>query len=88
MHWLEMREAVPTIRALRDHAERLRRHELERAHKALANGDDLQQVLESMSQSLTNKLLHGPSHALNNVRGDERTQLEILLRQLYQIHNS
>ncbi|HEY3327188.1 MAG TPA: glutamyl-tRNA reductase [Novimethylophilus sp.] len=88
MHWLEMREAVPTIRALRDHAERLRRHELERAHKALANGEELQQVLESMSQSLTNKLLHGPSHALNNVRGDERAQLETLLRQLYQIHNS
>jgi glutamyl-tRNA reductase len=79
---------VPTIRALRDHAERLRRHELEKAMKALAHGEDLQQVLESMSQALTNKLLHGPSHALNNVSGDEREQLESLLRQLYQIRNS
>src|SRR5262249_47457721 len=29
MHWLEGRELVPTIRALRDQAERARRHELE-----------------------------------------------------------
>jgi glutamyl-tRNA reductase len=88
MHWLEMREAVPTIRALRDHAERLRRHEMEKAQKALVNGEDPQQVLEAMSQAITNKLLHGPSHALNNVSGDEREQLEALLRHLYQIRNS
>lgn len=87
MHWLEMRESVPTIRALRDHAERLRRHELEKAQKALAHGEDLQNVLDSMSMALTNKLLHGPSHALNNASGQEREQLEALLRQLYQIRN-
>ncbi len=87
MHWLETREAVPTIRALRDHAERLRRHELEKAQKALAHGEDLNHVLEAMSQALTNKLLHGPSHALHNVSGDEREHLEALLRQLYQIRN-
>ena len=33
LHWMESREAVPTIRALRDHAERNRRHELEKALK-------------------------------------------------------
>ena len=88
MHWLEMREAVPTIRALRDHAERLRRHEMEKAQKALVNGEDPHEVLEAMSQAITNKLLHGPSHALNNVSGDEREELEALLRHLYQIRNS
>lgn len=88
MHWLEMRESVPTIRALRDHAERLRRHELEKAQKALAHGEDLQQVLESMSQALTNKLLHGPSHALNSASGDEREQIEALLRSVYRLHGN
>ena len=38
MHWLGNRELVPTIRALRDSAERARRHELERAMKRLARG--------------------------------------------------
>jgi len=88
MHWLEMRESVPTIRALRDHAERLRRHELEKAQKALAHGEDLQLVLESMSQALTNKLLHGPSHALNTASGDEREQIEALLRSVYRLHGN
>src|SRR3989338_6781972 len=87
MHWMEMREAVPTIRALRDHAERLRRHELEKAQKLLAHGEDPQQVLDALSSALTNKFLHGPSHALNTVKGEEREQMEALLRQLYQIRN-
>ncbi len=39
MHWFETRELVPTIRALRDQAERMRRHEFDRAAKLLAKGD-------------------------------------------------
>ncbi|MFA6179130.1 MAG: glutamyl-tRNA reductase [Methylophilaceae bacterium] len=85
MHWLKTRDSVPTIRALRDQAEKLRRHELDKAQKLLARGEDPTAVLEALSNALTNKLLHGPSHALNNSTGDEHQQLEALLRQLYQI---
>ena len=46
-------------------------------------GDDPALVLENLSNALTNKLLHGPSHALNHSTGDER--LEALLRQIYQL---
>jgi len=85
MHWMKTRDAVPTIRALRDQAEKLRRNELEKAQKLLARGEDPIAVMEALSNALTNKLLHGPSHALNNSQGDEHIQLELLLRQLYQI---
>ena len=85
MHWLETRDSVPTIRALRDHAEKLRRDEMEKALKALAQGEDPQQILEQLSNTLTNKLLHAPSHALNNMQGEQREQVENLLRQLYQL---
>jgi glutamyl-tRNA reductase len=85
MHWLQTREAVPTIRALRDQAERTRRHEMEKALKQLARGDDPQQVLEALSNTLTNKFLHAPSHALNTTTGEDREALESLMRQLYQI---
>lgn len=87
MHWLQTREAVPTIRALRDQADRLRRHELEKAQKMLARGDEPTQVLETLSNALTNKLLHAPSHALNHSTGEEHARLEELLRHLYQLHN-
>jgi glutamyl-tRNA reductase len=65
MHWMRLREGVPLIRALREEADAARREELERALKALARGEDPAQVLESLSRSLTNKLLHAPTQALS-----------------------
>ncbi|MDP2242133.1 MAG: glutamyl-tRNA reductase [Burkholderiales bacterium] len=85
MHWLGNRELVPTIRALRDAAERSRRHELERALRRLGHGDDPQLVLEQLSRALTNKFLHPPSHALNYASEEDREQLASMLRRLYQI---
>jgi glutamyl-tRNA reductase len=64
MRWMKVRETVPLIRQLREHAEETRRQELDRALKALARGEDPAVVLESLSQVLTNKLLHAPTQAL------------------------
>jgi glutamyl-tRNA reductase len=86
LHWMDTRSVVPTIRCLRDHAERMRRHELERAERLLANGEDPREVIEQMSRALSNKFLHSPSHALNHATGEERAQLDTLLRRLYNIH--
>ncbi len=86
MHWLGNRELVPTIRALRDSAERARRHEVERALRRLAKGEDSKIVLESLSHALSNKLLHPPTHALSHAREDDRAELARLLARLYQIH--
>ena len=88
MHWLKTRDAVPTIRALRDQAEVLRLSELEKAQKLLAKGEDPAAVIEALSNALTNKFLHAPSHALNHSSGFEHEQLETLLRQIYQIKTS
>jgi len=87
MHWMDARRTVPVIRSLRDHGERLRRHELDKAHKALLRGDDPQAVLDTMSRALMNKLLHDPSHALNQAGDSEREQLARLVSRLYNLHN-
>ena len=87
LHWMESREAVPTIRALRDHAERNRRLEVEKALRLLARGESPEKVLEAMSSSLTNKFLHAPTHALNQVQsGDREAFLEVIHR-LYHLHH-
>lgn len=86
MEWMQSRDTVPTIRALRDHAERQRRQELERALKQLARGEDPEKVIDYLSHALTNKLMHGPTHALSNAEQDERESLESLLRRLYHLH--
>jgi len=85
MQWLGTREAVPTIRALRDQAERTRRHELERALRKLARGEPAADVLEALSQALTNKLLHPPTHALHQVQEPDRRELVKLLERVYLI---
>jgi glutamyl-tRNA reductase len=85
MHWMEARAAVPTIRAIHDQAERYRRHEMERAQRALARGEDAREVLERMSRALANKFVHIPSHALNHLAGEERADLEGWLKRLYNV---
>ena len=83
MHWLDARSVVPVIRDLHAHAESLRQGELERAQRMLARGDDPAQVLEALSQALTKKFLHGPTHALNHAQGEGREQLIDLLPALF-----
>jgi len=86
MHWMDTRQAVPVIRSLRDHGERLRRHEMEKAQKALAKGENPAAVLEALSRALMNKLLHDPSHALNQAGENEREELARLVSHLYNLH--
>ena len=65
MQWMQLREGVPLIRALREEADAARREELEHALKALQRGEDPAAVLDALSRALTNKLLHGPTQALS-----------------------
>ncbi len=87
MQWLAKRDAVPTIKALRDQAESTRQAELEKALKLIQKGESPEKALEALSNALTNKFLHAPSHALNLAHGDEHAKLENILKQLYQIKN-
>jgi glutamyl-tRNA reductase len=83
LHWMGTREFVPTIRSLRDHAERHRRHELEHARKLLEKGMRPDEVLDQVSRALTNKLLHAPTHALHHVSEEERESLALLIHRIY-----
>lgn len=86
LHWMQSREVVPTIRALRDHVDRQRRHELEKAMRLLAKGESPEKALEALSNSLTNKFLHAPTHALNQMQTGEREAFLEVIHRLYQLH--
>src|ERR1700676_5237137 len=83
MQWLDARSIVPVIRHMHTQADVLRRAEVERAQKMLARGEDPAAVLEALSQSLTNKLIHGPTHALSRASHENRDQLIDLMGGLY-----
>jgi glutamyl-tRNA reductase len=85
MHWMQVRESVPLIRALREQGEQARREELERALRHLRRGDDPAAVLEALSQGLTNKLLHAPTQALNDTAGEERRALAETIARLFRV---
>jgi glutamyl-tRNA reductase len=85
MQWMKKRDTVPTIKALRDQAELTRQAELEKALKLIQKGESAEKVLEALSNALTNKFLHAPSHALNQAHGDEHAKLEDVIKQLYHI---
>ena len=78
---------VPTIRALRDHAERCAATNWSTPSACWRAAKTRSRCWKPMSRALTNKFLHDPSHALNHASGDERAQLEALLRRLYHIHH-
>ncbi|MDD3328607.1 MAG: glutamyl-tRNA reductase [Zoogloea sp.] len=86
LHWLDSRGTVPTIRALREHADLLRRAELERASRLLAKGEDPHKVLEALSQGLTNKLLHAPTRFLNDAEGELHGDCAELVQRLFNLH--
>ena len=71
---LRTRSAAPTIRRLRDEAERTRQHTLEQARLMLAAGRGTDEVLEFLAATLTNRLIHAPSQRLREAAesGDER----------------
>ena len=88
LHWLEARDAVPTIRALRSHAEELRAAEVERATRLLAKGEDPAKVLAMLSHGLTNKFMHGPTRFLSEAEGDRVADAGRLLRQVFNLNDN
>src|SRR5713101_5804584 len=60
--WLAVRDAVPTIVAMRQHAEAIRLQELEKAlHKFGPLDERQRRVLEALTCGIVNKLLHAPT---------------------------
>lgn len=74
----EARAASPTIEALRERADRIRRTQLERALAKLGHLDARdRRVVEALSSALTGALMHGPTVALRDDPLKERAAREL-----------
>ena len=71
------------LKNFREQAKDIQAQELERARKDLAGGTDPQRVLERLSNSLTNKLIHTPTMAIRDASADGRTDLLDYLATLF-----
>ena len=67
IRWLKSLDAVPTIMALRERAEEIRKSELERVLPKLERlTPQERELIEGLAQGIVNKLLHSPLIALKN----------------------
>ncbi|MEC9412425.1 MAG: glutamyl-tRNA reductase [Pseudomonadota bacterium] len=83
--WLRTQDAVPVIRAIRDNAEEISKHSLERAIKQLEQGMPAEQAMTELARTLTNRLLHEPSRQLRQSGFDEEGHLLSAARRLFNI---
>ncbi|MBE2895433.1 glutamyl-tRNA reductase [Pasteurellaceae bacterium HPA106] len=65
--WLKLHQSSNLIRKYRTSAEATRQALLSKAQAALAQGQDVDKVLQEMSYKLTNSLLHPPTHAITQL---------------------
>ncbi|MFV2091005.1 MAG: glutamyl-tRNA reductase, partial [Pseudomonadales bacterium] len=87
-HYLRERRAhhgQALLRQFRDQAATIQQAELDKALRGIAKGDDPEAVLEQLSRSLTNKLIHSPTAAIRNAAADGRIDLLETLKTLYHL---
>lgn len=84
--WLGQLEVVPTIVALREKAEAIRRAELEKTFNNLKDLSPRQrEALESLTGAIVNKLLHGPITRLKNQNQRSETFYVEAARRLFDL---
>ena len=85
MLWLAGRQSgqVDLIQQINAQTEAWRSAELEKAQRLLAKGTPAEQVLQSFSRSLTQKMLHGAYQYLRTAAEDERQGRQTTLEQIF-----
>ena len=83
--WLESRDAGSTILALRARARASRDEVLDKARRKLAAGEPVDEVLGFVADTLSNKILHGPSQALRRADAVEQALLLNAARKLFEL---
>ena len=81
--WLASLDAVPTIVALRDRADAVKKEEIEKIlNKLPALGEKEREAVEYMANAIINKLIHPPTAALKE-DSEDRDILIAAIRKLY-----
>jgi glutamyl-tRNA reductase len=79
-------DAVPTIRELRENAREVRADLLRQARRALQAGHDPEKVIDLLSHSLVNKLMHSPSIMLREAAEAGDRELLRVARLLFNLN--
>ncbi|GAA03378.1 MULTISPECIES: glutamyl-tRNA reductase [Photobacterium] len=81
MQWLRSLEAVDSIRDYRQFADQIKQELLQRSLQAIANGTDPEKALAELSNKLTNKLIHAPTKAMQQVAKNGESDKLVVIRE-------
>ena len=83
LDWQRSLGAVDIIAQIRQHTQDLSNEVLTKAKRQLAAGQDAEQVLEFLANTLTNKFLHQPSTQLRQASQDNRDHILDIAQNLF-----
>ncbi len=83
LQWQRSLGAVDVIAQIRQHTQSLSDEVLKKAKKQLAAGQNAEQVLEFLANTLTNKFLHQPSTQLRQASQDNREHILDVAQKLF-----
>ena len=83
MLWIDQRSSVPLIQRLKAQTDEWRTLEVARARKLLSKGEDADAVLEALSRSLTQKMLHGALAELHAGDADARSRASAAIEHFF-----
>lgn len=81
MQWLRSLQAVDSIRDYRQFAEEIKQELLQRSLQAIANGTEPEKALAELSNKLTNKLIHAPTKAMQQVAKNGESEKLAVIRE-------
>lgn len=84
--WMSSLDSIPTVVALRNSAENIKREEVQKVINRFPNlGEKEKRAIEGMASSIINKLLHPPTVALKEDSEDRETLIAVI-RKLYSLN--
>jgi len=83
--WIRAQDASKTIYQLRQQSEQTRKETLQKALTSLSNGQPAEDVIERLTNDLTNKILHAPSSTLKQAAADGNNDLLLAAQHLFKL---
>lgn len=85
MDWLKAQDAISIVQDYREQAEQTKQEVLEKAQRMHACGKDVDDILNFLANTLTNKLLHSPSTELRKAAFNGETEVISVANKLFQL---
>ena len=83
LEWQRSLGSVDVIAQIRQHTQNISNEVLNKAKKQLATGQNVEQVLDFLAHTLTNKFLHQPSTQLRQASLDKRDDILSIAQNLF-----